>query len=432
MLAKLAAMPDAKRWFVALSGGADSTALLHVLAEMAPTYQASITALIVDHGLRDEATAEAELVKSYCDSHALHAEILTITQDRPKTGIQEWARNARYDVLCRTVREKGGILWLGHHYDDQLETVAMRLAHHSGLRGLSGMADFTIRQSVPLLRPFLTVPKSELQAYCELKGLPIITDPSNDNRHFERVRYRQMLAHHNKYASYIGRLKEAASAIHNAISQYRDDFIATYIQDHDGLYCTMDAQAFDNLPHQLKLAVLSYLLPLVGGVDYPPSHAALEIGLAQLAQQRQVTLSHVILQKKTQKNKGYWLILPEAGRGDGALVIAAGDEVVFEGRFLVRSRKTGVLRRITESELSALDQKNEFRNYVMSLPKQMRAIFPVLVTLDDLLHTPHINGMVKTGYFKQIGWPDDGVTLYPLGQLAYLGRAITKQNAGLS
>lgn len=181
---------------VAVSGGADSMALLHLAKSYADTHKIKLTALTVDHGLRATSKAEAEQVAAWCKQNNIAHEILTWQGDKPSTGIQDAAREARRALLCEACAAKEiDFLLLGHQADDQAETILMRLQRGTGLRGLLGMRDATEDEAtgVVLLRPLLSMRRAALREYCETNKIPFIDDPSNDDTQFERVRVRKAL-----------------------------------------------------------------------------------------------------------------------------------------------------------------------------------------------------------------------------------------------
>ena len=187
------------RFGVAVSGGADSLALLLLATAVRP---GKIEAATVDHALRPESRTEAEMVASICKRLSVPHAILTVEWDeRPKTRIQQRARIARYQLLGRWAQERGlrGLL-TAHHLDDQAETVLMRIARGSGVKGLAGMRRVA---QVPgwgdqvLLRPLLGWRHEELERVCADAAVVAISDPSNDDEQFERVRIRRALARNN-------------------------------------------------------------------------------------------------------------------------------------------------------------------------------------------------------------------------------------------
>lgn len=179
---------------LAVSGGPDSLALLLLAAAARPGL---IEAATVDHALRPEGRAEAEMVAALCEQIGVPHEILTVEwKQKPETAIQERARFHRYRLLSKWAEDRKlrGIL-TAHHLDDQAETFVMRLLRGAGVRGLGGMRPIVKSgPGAPIGRPLLGWRRSELGQVCVAAGLRPAADPSNDDQQFERVRTRQALA----------------------------------------------------------------------------------------------------------------------------------------------------------------------------------------------------------------------------------------------
>ena len=198
---------------IAVSGGPDSLALLILAAEARPL---QVEAATVDHALRPESRAEAEMVAQLCERLGVPHTILTATWDeKPKTAIQERARAMRYRLLGQWGRERGlTAILTAHHLDDQAETFLMRLARGAGVRGLAGMRRVARAPSAGLavVRPLLGWRHSELEAVCAAAGVEPVQDPSNEDEQFERVRIRKALAG----ANWLNESAIAESATHLA------------------------------------------------------------------------------------------------------------------------------------------------------------------------------------------------------------------------
>jgi tRNA(Ile)-lysidine synthase len=180
---------------VAVSGGPDSLALLLLAAAARPQL---VEAATVDHGLRPEARAEAEMVAGICGRLGVRHTVLTARWNEvPQTAIQERARDQRYRLLGYWAEERGlEALATGHHADDQAETLLMRLARGSGVRGLAGMRPRTVAPGshARLIRPLLGWRRTELEQVAVAAGLDPVADPSNSDERFERVRVRHALS----------------------------------------------------------------------------------------------------------------------------------------------------------------------------------------------------------------------------------------------
>ena len=198
---------------IAVSGGPDSLALLLMAAEARPM---KVEAATVDHALRPESRAEAELVGGICERLGIpHAVLTADWKVKPQTGIQERARAMRYRLLGKWAGERGlSAVLTAHHLDDQAETFMMRLSRGAGVQGLAGMRRVARSPDggISIVRPLLGWRHSELEGVCAAAGIEPVRDPSNADREFERVRVREALAD----TDLISPLQVAASATHLA------------------------------------------------------------------------------------------------------------------------------------------------------------------------------------------------------------------------
>lgn len=194
-LAKLfAGLRDAPALLLAVSGGPDSMALLHLAHRWRAlsTSGPPLRVATVDHGLRPQAAAEAELVAEQAGFLGLPHATLAWIGEKPSGGLQARAREARYRLLCEHARLIGApFILTAHHADDQAETVLMRLGRGSGIAGLAAMDRITsLRDGIALVRPFLDIPKRSLMAICTDRALAFVIDPSNENPAYHRARLR--------------------------------------------------------------------------------------------------------------------------------------------------------------------------------------------------------------------------------------------------
>lgn len=184
---------------IALSGGGDSVALLHLLHE---TLEPSrLHAACVDHGLRSGSDADAARAVGFAEALGVSARVLTLDWKGAPRRAQEAARAARYAARCAEARRAGArFIVLGHTRDDQAETVLLRAARGSGWRGLSGMAALAPAPLWPegrelrLARPLLGARRDALRDALRARGAGWIEDPANANAAFARVRTRAALA----------------------------------------------------------------------------------------------------------------------------------------------------------------------------------------------------------------------------------------------
>ncbi len=172
---------------VALSGGLDSTVLLHVMTELHRGGSGrSLRALHVDHGLQPESAAWAEFCRNACDRADVPLEVIAIVL-APQSGasIEAAARDARYAALARNLNP-GEWLLTAHHRDDQLETVLIQLLRGAGMAGLAAMP-----ARVPIgrgwhVRPLLDIDRADIAAYARRHSLSWVQDPTNDADRYDR------------------------------------------------------------------------------------------------------------------------------------------------------------------------------------------------------------------------------------------------------
>ena len=240
-----ALVPPASTIGVAVSGGPDSLALLLLAAEARPL---QVEAATVDHGLRSESRAEAEMVAQLCERLGVPHRILVATwNEKPETAIQERARAIRYRLLGDWALERGLTAVLSaHHLDDQAETLLMRLARGAGVKGLAGMRRVARRRRAgfAIVRPLLGWRHSELEAVCAAAGVQPVRDPSNEDEQFERVRIRKALADSqwldaSAVALSADHLAEADGALHWATDMEWGRAVTS--RDNEILYKPTDA-----------------------------------------------------------------------------------------------------------------------------------------------------------------------------------------------
>ena len=268
-MAPLGPFERAPRLAVAVSGGPDSLALCLLADRWARARGGRVSALTVDHGLRPESGAEALEVAAWLERRGVHHRILVWRGPKPATGIQAAAREARYALLGDWCREAGVLhLLLGHHRDDQAETVALRAARRSGPDGLAGMAPVREIAGLRLLRPLLAVPKARLLATLRAAGQAWIEDPSNRALRFARARLRQSPL---DAVDVAGRARLAT-----ALDRRTAAWLAAMARIDPAGFVTWPRTALAEAPPEVARRALQQALAAVGGGAYSPRSARLD------------------------------------------------------------------------------------------------------------------------------------------------------------
>ena len=186
LLSTLAQYPKPKTYWLAYSGGLDSTVLLHLLANAGDALQVEVKAVHINHGLQTEAKDWEQHCQHFCDSLNVPLISLTVKVDKKSgEGIEAAARNKRYAAFG-SVMNKGDVLCLAHHQDDQAETLLLQLLRGAGVAGMSAMPEAKSFADGLMLRPLLPFSRADLENYARQHNLKWIEDPSNEQISFDR------------------------------------------------------------------------------------------------------------------------------------------------------------------------------------------------------------------------------------------------------
>lgn len=235
---------------VAVSGGADSSALLLALDELIKREKLRLTPIVahLDHGLREESGKDAEWVSGLAKSLGYEVAIaranlkvglkkgLKTTAGKPERNLEQAARNARYEFLHKTAQKKDSNLVLtAHTLDDQAETILMRLLRGSSAEGLSGTSpvrELAAGANVKLVRPLISwARRADTENYCARRQIDFRVDETNNDETFSRVRVRKQLlplmkSFNNRIVEALNRtatlLNEDAVALSDAAKQLLD------------------------------------------------------------------------------------------------------------------------------------------------------------------------------------------------------------------
>ena len=324
----------------AVSGGADSLALALLLRDWTGSQGYRLTALVVDHGLRAESAAEARRTLRVLRQQGVPARLLRCQGAKPRANVQAAARAARYGLLTDWCARRGVLhLALGHHRDDQAETLLLRLGRGSGLDGLAGMAPVVELRDVRLLRPLLEAPRAALEATLRSRGVAWIDDPSNRDRAHGRVRIRQLeevLVGEGltaaRLAATASHLTRARAGLEAAVS----GLLAEAARPDPAGFLWLDPEILAEGPQEVRLRALARALMMVGGADYAPRLASLMRLEAKILAglRRGATLGGCRILPR----KGRLLLVREVAAAR-AVTVQPGQRLRWDGRFEIRLRR---------------------------------------------------------------------------------------------
>lgn len=278
---------------LAVSGGPDSTALMVLAARWRKTLKVKpkLIAVTVDHGLRKEAKREAANVARLARKLAIAHRTLRWTGRKPKTGLQEAARMARYRLLADAARKANAShILTAHTRDDQAETVLIRMSRGSGMSGLAAMTRISTvpgegEGQIRLVRPLLDVPKARLVASLRAAKIPYADDPSNRDPRFTRARLRGLMEElaregldARRLARLARRLKRADTAIEAAVDRAEAELARPLSMPGAVAF---DAAGVARLPAEIALRLIGRAVARAGD-EGPVELAKLEALLAAL------------------------------------------------------------------------------------------------------------------------------------------------------
>jgi tRNA(Ile)-lysidine synthetase-like protein len=374
-------------YLTALSGGADSSALALLTQHYADAVGKRHLAVIVDHGLREKSYIEACRVQSQMRSHGVTSDIVTVDGPRPTSGLQEWARLRRYQILMSVARDRQAVILFAHHAGDQAETIAMRLLKGSGLVGLAGIPASRIQHGITISRPLLGWSRDQ----------------------FERVRIRQLLGHlaqecEGPSSDQLRRLGVISAKLSKAAINANEGPLNRAVKWHAAGYATIVTKHLTKLPKFRFALLMRRLVVSISGNAYAPSGAAIDELRDRIDAGLSATISgcHFSPVPSSKGRTGndiketlLYCLFRETGRHLSKMSVRAGDEVVFAGCWLVKSQQRGTLHALGDTG-KILDDFNSFRidkNMPKDwklMPHRARQAIPVLTTLDGELIYPQI------------------------------------------
>jgi len=217
---------------VGWSGGIDSTAILVALKEAGY----SVEAWHIDHAWREECAKELRALRSICDKYdipLIHSRLEHAKSDSNKESV---ARGARFDQFIQWSKERCvTTICLGHHYEDQAETVYMRFLAGSGAHGCSGIKPVRKEAGLAIVRPALDISKDSLKRFLEDRSIQWIEDPSNSDNSITRNKVRNKtfpaMANHANPHDLFNRFAKQAALLSNKIEKSIKD---VHIERLDG------------------------------------------------------------------------------------------------------------------------------------------------------------------------------------------------------
>ena len=404
-----------------LSGGTDSTALLYLLKNFItnnPKLKINVYPVIIDHGLRSVSTLESIEVKNIAIKLGFKAVIKKITKKKPKGNIQNWARVQRRILLFESAVYFSANLLLAHHFDDQAETVYMRLLRGSGIDGLVGIKEINFWNGIFIIRPLLIFKKEQLKKYLKKERIIIFEDISNKLVKYERVRIRNTLMIMKEYIwpkiiNDLNRLSILNKMLLKLIDPYFIKWTDENILIDKVGAIKINYESLKKLfikSNLVAIKILGKVFQIVGGKEYSPK----KIKTLNLMKAifnfpfKNQNLGNV----NVHLNKNYLFFIREQRNLFFDMEINKNKNYIFDGRFLLISNVSGRIIQSSSNHSNKVDEKSIFFKY----KKEINNSLPVIQTLEGKSIEPHLN-IINNNVFEKESIKNGSFSLYLINRL---------------
>ncbi len=252
---------------IGVSGGPDSMALLDLLIKLKKELDLVLVVCHVNHNVRKESEEEEAYLRNFCKEVGLCFECMKITNYGDDNFHNE-ARSIRYNFFDRVVHEyNASFLLTAHHGDDLIETILMRIVRGSTLKGYSGFSKVIKKEDYTILRPLITITKSEAEEYCKNENIKYFVDKSNTKDIYTRNRYRKYVLPflktedkmvHEKFLKFSETLIEYNNYIDKEMKQVFNKVFQSGI---------LNISKFNELDHLIQTKIIYNILEHIYGDD---------------------------------------------------------------------------------------------------------------------------------------------------------------------
>ncbi|MCC2646496.1 MAG: mesJ [Rickettsiaceae bacterium] len=382
---------------VAVSGGADSLALLVLAKKWAEEKNHKIVALTVDHGLRSESAAEAEYVAKICKQSLIEHYTLKWEHSGVTSNIQEAARAARYELLTEFCKSKDILhILTAHHADDKLENFFIRLSRGSGLMGF---AEHNIHyyNSIEILRPFYNFTKDNCYQLLQRNKIKHIEDPSNDSNKYLRSELRGKMQeffnlnniephlYKQRILSSIENLSLAAKTVEQAFT----DCLVNSCTIHPEGFAKINLTNYVKFSGEEKLLTLSHILTVISGQSSVPRYDSVKQLYIKIIENN--TIKSTLHGCSIHLSKGSLCIFREYGKNiPEKLPLQNG--AYWDNRYYFsleeKLRDGFYIEQCSDDNFKSLSKA--FKETI-TLPPKIIFTLPTIKSIEKLVAIPHIN-----------------------------------------
>lgn len=402
---------------LAVSGGADSVAMLVLASSWAQNSGAQLFVFSVNHNLRVQAAEDVRYVENLAKKLGTKFFALSWNSGEGRSALQARARQGRYDLMSEKCRELGiDVLLTAHHFDDVLETYLMRKEKKSGVFGLSSSASY-FHNNIRVLRPLFNFFKNELVEFLQSHDISWREDASNQSDLYERNRARKKIA----ALSVVDKanLVEEVRAINEKALLLNEELIlamAESVQINNYGFAKIDLGKSDNFCQDIKIQIFNYVLTVVSGKVVTPRFRNLGKFLQKITDLENMKCSlHGCVIKK--KGCDIWVFREQSAIEDSAQLVHG--QLYWDDRFILKRFErahsqyceggnpgNGNLKisRLSFDEYVKIKDKIDLKNLAKISDNNHKLILftlPVIKNLEKIVAIPHIS------YYDEFGLEED-------------------------
>lgn len=392
---------------IAVSGGADSIALMHFAKFWTDQRGGKCIALTVNHGMRAEAQQEAAFVHTLATSLGMQHHTLNIHLATSSSGLQQQARTKRYEAMEAFCTQHGILhLLTAHHADDNMETLAMHAWRSHSISELQGIPFIRYRPNLRLIRPLLNAQKSDLTQWLTTHYIPWKEDTSNHSDNYERNRLRKALRQF-PIPPMQARQFLAHMACANLLVQ--NDYIARVLQSiryFPAGYAQLDWSTWQTVPTEYVIRLLLDICHSIGNAKNSPRHHEL-LNLANRLSDPTIKSTCLCGLQFARGRKQSWYITRELAHVAPAITLFAHSLDEWDGRMMVQCADIPSahfsLNVLGEQGLTQLKESKKIGHWrELGLPRAAIATLPAIWHLDQLRYVPHIAIEIGAGLAAEI------------------------------
>lgn len=400
---------EVKKIAIAVSGGSDSIALLHIVSNWAKNNNIECVVLTVDHNLRAASKNDLTLVAKLANKLGNKIVALSWKHDEISTNIQEKARNARYELMTRVCHKLNiTTLLTAHHLDDTIETYLMRKTRNSSVFGLSSStANFL--NDIRIIRPLYNIYKSDIIDYLHKNNITWSEDESNQLDKYERNRVRKYVTKLSQEAKdNIVKEIESNDQACKILNALLIQAIAECIKISNFGYAIINTQKFLTYELPIQRQILFYITAIISGKNTIPRYRTIYKILNAIINNTldKVTLHHCVLQRTEKK---IFIYKEKFSIQTNICNLSLRDSkelyknnsnissVYWNNRFQViissniKNLHITVLNRKECNEIIKVCDLGELQNYSSNICKEILSTIPVIKNLEKIVAIPNIS-----------------------------------------